>query len=1447
MKKRGKTLSLLLACSLALGSFCPMPTSLTPIGTAQAAGLETPTGPTSGDCGAQGDNIKWSLEIDPDGTLYPDDGGVQPTCYKLTLTGTGEMDQNLFFDGSPNESTSPWYNYREVITSVSISEGITSICRFGLADLSSLTSIELPDSIVSVGSLAFMSDNSLASVTCGKGLKQIDDAAFYNLKSLKDVVLNEGLTELGANAFNECPIEQIVLPESLTIIEEGAFQCSNLSKIRIPKNVGQIKHLAFDCTPLLEIQVDEGNQHFLAENNILYEKREDGTPKRVLTYAYASPASSVELLPETEIIDDHAFYMAKNIRSVTLSPALSVIGSGSFGYCGLEELLIPSNVTVIADMAFCECPNLRKIDIPDNVETLEELAFSGCQSLVSATIGKGITKLDSTFRGCPNLAEITVSPQNPYLESVDNVVYSKDHTTLFCYAPAKPDISYQVFEKVEKIHANAIYNSSRLEKLYLPETLKSLGSCAIFSNGSLNSIYFTGDAPTYCSDEYGYSISENAGNLVLYYIESFHGWNNDPYWNDNFTLAKWEPENTTQYSGSFGGISWEYSGSDGSLSFAGSGPLPDFTEDAPAPWAAYVGSIQSIDAAGVTEIGDYTFPHASSLIRLETGAGLSRIGDCAFEGCGKLKLLDISSANTIGRAAFKGSTSIPSLRLDKVASIGESAFQGCSSISSVTLGSRLAALENDVFAGCSRLSSILVPETVSSIGDRAFQGCTSLRSINIPANASAIGTQAFSESSALERVYFYGKAPENWASSSFEGCHSSLGLCYRAAQTSWASLGGSWNGIPLLKQERFYTEGQDHYSFANSASSFGYPAGYRIPRRRYVETLGSISLGTYHYATDPGWNGSCYGMAGSTLEFYENPDVSVSGYSSTAQTLYGINAPEDKEAPLTKLIESYQVSQFHPSISGYQGIIQENWDDCQGLIQKIEEFERSGGLRVDSSAEPVILVLYSLFCGHAVIPVSVTQAESGDFLIKAYNPNSPSGLVTLTVAKDYSSISDAGSPYAGISYIPYRSLAGSMSGTAAKGTADGSLYLSIDKEQGMATDSAGNDISSIEGAYEQKPIGDGDGSTFSGIRSFVLPKGDYQLAANASEGNPEANGAGSVTFYMGTTEYFAEVTSTDGAAALQIGEPDGQGKPLSLELQSSSAAEEAASFTLVNSQGMERAIEIGSSNATVSIGGSGSITVQAPGQESITVDGQEVALKDGQAAFPFPAATENPDEENPGTGSSGGTKPGSDGSGSTDSTKPGSDGSNSSSNKKPSGTTSSTNSSSNKKPSNTVAVANIKVNVKKLTLGVGETYTLKASALPANASNKKLRYSASNKKLAVSAKGKITAKKTGSAKVTIQSSNGKKATVQVTVKKKPTKIKLNAKTKTIRVGWKFQIKAKFPKGTASNKLTYTSSRKSVASVSRTGKVTAKKKGTAIITVKTYNGKKARMKIIVTKK
>ncbi|MFA9463267.1 MAG: InlB B-repeat-containing protein [Velocimicrobium sp.] len=80
-----------------------------------------------------------------------------------------------------------------------------------------------------------------------------------------------------------------------------------------------------------------------------------------------------------------------------------------------------------------------------------------------------------------------------------------------------------------------------------------------------------------------------------------------------------------------------------------------------------------------------------------------------------------------------------------------------------------------------------------------------------------------------------------------------------------------------------------------------------------------------------------------------------------------------------------------------------------------------------------------------------------------------------------------------------------------------------------------------------------------------------------------------------------------------------------------------------------------------------------------------------------------------------------------------------------------------------------------------------------------------------------------------------------------TKIKTNVKGKRLRVGKKFIIKTTIEPSNASvKKLKYVSSKKSVATVSSTGKVTAKKAGTCYITVKTTDGTnlKKNVKIIV---
>lgn len=162
-------------------------------------------------------------------------------------------------------------------------------------------------------------------------------------------------------------------------------------------------------------------------------------------------------------------------------------------------------------------------------------------------------------------------------------------------------------------------------------------------------------------------------------------------------------------------------------------------------------------------------------------------------------------------------------------------------------------------------------------------------------------------------------------------------------------------------------------------------------------------------------------------------------------------------------------------------------------------------------------------------------------------------------------------------------------------------------------------------------------------------------------------------------------------------------------------------------------------------------------------------------------------------------------------------------------------------------VKSVSLNLKKAVIGVGEPLQLKASKMPADAQTTYRFHSSSPKIATVSQKGKVVAKKKGKATITVISANGKKASCQITVKKAPKKISFRQKSLTLKKGKKASLKVKLPAGTASRKLTFTSSKRAVASVSAKGKVTAKKAGIAKITVKTYNGKKASITVRVKKR
>ena len=133
--------------------------------------------------------------------------------------------------------------------------------------------------------------------------------------------------------------------------------------------------------------------------------------------------------------------------------------------------------------------------IPDEiggypVTAIAEKAFQLNKTVRSFTIGSKIRSIGScAFARCASLTNIYVDRANPYYQSIDGVLYSCDGKTLLSYPTAKAYSSYPVASGTETIGEYAFFHS-KVQTIFLPDTVSTIGDYAFYYAGELSSINF---------------------------------------------------------------------------------------------------------------------------------------------------------------------------------------------------------------------------------------------------------------------------------------------------------------------------------------------------------------------------------------------------------------------------------------------------------------------------------------------------------------------------------------------------------------------------------------------------------------------------------------------------------------------------------------------------------------------------------------------------------------------------------------------------------------------------------------------------------------------------------------------------------------------------------------------------------------------------------------------
>ena len=224
--------------------------------------------PTSGDCGAKGNekNVHWTL--DSDGTL--------------TIFGSGAMG-NYDYNRKNKTTTTPWDSKRGEITKAVIEGGVTSIGDNAFSGCTNLESVDLSgaSSLKTIGS-SFYDCTKLDGVKLYEGLETIGGSAFNHCTSLGSIHIPSTVTAIGSWCFEWCSgLEEVTFEDgiNLTKIEAATFTfCFNLKKITIPKSVIEIqtkdnynsRRGAFAYSGLESVIFEPGSGLTMVENDAFF-------------------------------------------------------------------------------------------------------------------------------------------------------------------------------------------------------------------------------------------------------------------------------------------------------------------------------------------------------------------------------------------------------------------------------------------------------------------------------------------------------------------------------------------------------------------------------------------------------------------------------------------------------------------------------------------------------------------------------------------------------------------------------------------------------------------------------------------------------------------------------------------------------------------------------------------------------------------------------------------------------------------------------------------------------------------------------------------------------------------------------------------------------------------------------------------------------------------------
>lgn len=600
---------------------------------------------------------------------------------------------------------------------------------------------------------------------------KIEDFKFAKNKELEEVVLEEGMTHIGERAFAECTnLKRITLPSTLEYIGPAAFLgCENLEEIVLPPNIKKIPYRCFtDCKRLKRIIIPEGVKEIewgaFTGCNSLEEITIPNTVEKLNEQIFLNCKSlkTVHLPDIYTSLPDELFRNCPKL-DIKLSPKIKKLGSKVFERC-YKQSTFPENVKEFGEDCFKNCRSIDNITINKEVTSLPDGLFDGCINLNTITFeGNKIPIGKRTFRNCRSLKEIPkfvgnynegsfenctsltnidlISPSIPTacfrgctnLSRINNIKYLRN---LSPYALSGCGFEEIDLSNIENINNEILSNCKRLRKVKFNPMTRTIGERAFYNCSQLASIDFPvalekvkKEAFMRCNSVKELNIPpylKAIGDKAFSYMDNLERINADH--NNTFTtpdhkiLINQDQQSLVLYAS---GIKDRFYS------------IEDYVIDN----EMFVG--QTV-IKPISYISPYAFAGAKNLEELTLCACAKEIEKTAFEGCSKLKKLNIMSGDFFTCPGFNlrdhgryyvedkpaNEAAMPFEHVEfqgDVVNIFPRALQGFKRVKKITLPKEHGyVISSTALNDCTELKEIEIPNQVTRIEEKALPTTTKL-------------------------------------------------------------------------------------------------------------------------------------------------------------------------------------------------------------------------------------------------------------------------------------------------------------------------------------------------------------------------------------------------------------------------------------------------------------------------------------------------------------------------------------------------------------------------------------------------------------------------------------------------------------------------------------------------------------------------------------------------